>query len=74
MSRALYLNKSDARDIRNLDMILSNHEAAKQMIPNNDLRRDLWVLFRTWRVRLDKSGDTTQPFQAVNPRKRKVGK
>lgn len=66
MSRALYMNKEDARDIRNLDQLLSDPVLRARLITDRDMANDLWSLFRRWRVRLDKAGDTTRPWQHVN--------
>jgi hypothetical protein len=68
MGKALYLNKTDARDIRNLDELLSGPHG-RTFIPNADMYRDMWAFFRGLRVRLDKAGDTTKPWQDVKPRK-----
>lgn len=68
MGRALYLNKEDARDIRNVDQLLSG-EHREHVFADKDFQRDVFHLFRKWRVRLDKQGDTTKPFQAVRRRR-----
>ena len=67
MSKALYLNKTDARDIRNIDQLLSVETAQRtQLLQDTHFGAELWMFFRSLRVRLDKAGDTTKPFQKVN--------
>ena len=61
-----YLNQEDARDIRNMDELLSRHDASS-IVPDADLRHDLWIFFRRLRVRLDKAGDKTRAWQRVKP-------
>lgn len=69
-----YLNQEDVRDIRNMDKIMSDYMveggdkkwAQHMSAPiGRDMRNDLWLFFRRLRVRLDRAGDKTRPFQAT---------
>lgn len=63
MGRAVYLNMEDARDIRNIDELLTeNRETA---LADKHFQAELWVFFRRLRVRLDKAGNKTKAWQKV---------
>lgn len=66
-----YLNQEDVRDVRNLDHILSDPKSREVLLSGAPIARelvnDMWLFFRRLRVRLDKGGDKTVPFQRVKP-------
>lgn len=65
MGRAVYLNKRDARDIRNMDEIFSDHTMRDAYCDDKHNRAELWAIFRSLRVRLDKAGNKTKAWSKV---------
>lgn len=72
MSRAVYLDQTDARDIRNLNELLSDPKTRKLFCEDPHSQAELWAFFRHLTVRLDKAGNKTKPWQRV--RKRRAAK
>lgn len=64
VTKVLHFTKRDARDIRNIDEILSINRA--WALQDTSLQNDLLALFRRWRVKLDKAGDKTKAFQRLS--------
>lgn len=63
MPRALYLTQRDARDIRNIDELLSSDRS--KVLQDKHFQGELWLFFRRLRVSLDKVGNKTKAWQKV---------
>lgn len=70
MGRAVYLKMKDARDIRNLDELLSTGDK-KMTLADPHLQVELWMFFRSLRVRLDKAGNKTPAWKPVRGERRR---
>lgn len=60
----LYVTAKEARDIRNIDQLLSGKDRAA-LLADKHFQDELWMFFRAMRVRLDKAGDKHVAFQRV---------
>lgn len=69
MPRAVYLTQRDARDIRNIDELLSDSRR-EQVLADKHFQGELWLLFRRLRVRLDKAGNKTKAWKPLRGERR----
>ena len=65
MPRAVYLNKQDARDIRNMYELLSDQKHRVEYCSDPQGQTELWAFFRRLRVRLDKAGNKTKAWSKI---------